>query len=111
MKILNSKFIGHAYQKIQIGAGWVNMALQFMGFMTFVKVWQGTIEFYNLPFVPILIITPFIVIGSEYLIGHYQITTKVQSEMNSLLNLQSNPEVLAILQKVDTILRNQEKEQ
>lgn len=108
MQVLNSKFIGRAYQKIQIGAGWVSMGLQFIGFLTFVKVWQTTIEFYGLPFAPILVITPAVLIVVEFLIGHFHIKSKVQSEMNSMLNLEANPEVILMLEKMDLIIKNQE---
>ena len=111
MKIIDSKLIGHTYQKIQIGSSWVSMGLQFVGFLTFVKVWQSTIEFYHLPFFPILIGSPIIAIIAEFLIGHIQIKSKVMSEMNSMMNLEGNPEakesietVRRIDKKVDEII-------
>jgi len=103
MKVLNSKFIGHAYQKIQIGSSWVNMGLQFIGFLTFVKVWQSTIEFYHLPFDVILIGIPIVIFGLEFLIGHIQIKSKVMSEMNSLMNMEGNPEARESIETVRKI--------
>ena len=86
------------------------MLLQFIGFLTFVKVWQTTLEFYHLPFEPILIGTPVAIFIAEFIIGHFQIKSKVQAEMNSMLNLEANPELLLLLEKLDTIIKNQSEQ-
>jgi hypothetical protein len=109
MQVLNSKFLGQTYYKFTLGWGIISIPVSLIGYLTFVKVWQPTFEFYHIPFLLVLTAFPILLLAVGFGIGHYMIKHRVQAEINSLINLQANPEVRMILEKVDIIIRNQEK--
>ena len=87
------------------------MPLNLVGYLTFVKVWQATFDFYHIPFVLVLLGTPLCLILAGFAIGHMMVKHRIQAEINSLINLQANPELLQIFEKLDTIIEklNEEK--
>jgi hypothetical protein len=84
--------IGRFYYKFQIGFSPMSYALSLIGFLTFAKVWQGTFEYYGIPFAVVVVGMPVCVLATAALIGHYMITKNIQSAMTSLINTEGNPE-------------------
>ena len=107
--MFTSRFLGQTYYKFMLGWGIISLPLSLVGYLTFVKVWQTTFDFYHIPFVLVLIGTPLCLIIVGFVIGHMMIKHRVQAEINSLVNLQANPELLQIFEKLDTIIEKLDK--
>jgi hypothetical protein len=108
MRILNSKFLGQTYYKFTLGWGIISIPVSLIGYLTFVKVWQATFEFYRIPFILVLTVFPILLIAVGFSIGHMMIRHQVQAEINSLINRQANRELCMVLEKLDIIIKNQE---
>jgi hypothetical protein len=103
MKIINGKFLGQTYYKFTIGWAIINLPLSLLGWGTFAKVWQPTFNYYHIPFYLVLIGFPIIMAIFGLIIGDLMIKKKVQSEINSLLNQQGNPEFLEVCNDIKAI--------
>ncbi|MGA2105018.1 hypothetical protein [Methanoregula sp.] len=103
MKIFNSAFLGRTYYKFTLGWQIINLPLAFIGYLTFAKVWQPTIEYYNIPFLPVLIGFPILLALIGFVIGDLMIKKKVQAEINSLVNREANPQFFELCADVKDI--------
>lgn len=109
MKILNSKFLGQAYYKFTLGWSVISIPISLIGYLTFVKVWQTTFDYYHIPFILVLIGFPLLLLVVGFATGNFMIKHRIQAEVNSLINLQANPEVILFLENFKA-LREDSKE-
>lgn len=98
-----SEYIGRAYMKFQVGYTPMTYALSIIGFLTFAKVWQSTIESYGIPFAIIIALFPIILFIGAFSIGHGIIVYKIQEAMQSLGNTEANKEFAELCNDVKEI--------
>jgi hypothetical protein len=103
MRVINSRFLGRFYYKFQVGFAPMSYLLSFIGFLTFVKVWQSTFDYYGVPFVIALVIFPISILCIAAGLGHVMVKKNIQGEMTSLVNTEANPEFVTLLQTIDRL--------
>lgn len=98
-----SEHIGRAYVKFQTGYTPIAYTLSLIGFLTFAKVWQGTFEYYGIPFTIIVVLCPILILVVAFILGHSMIYFKVQEAMQSLGNQEANKEFSELCRDVKEI--------
>ena len=98
-----SEYIGRAYVKFQTGYTPITYTLSLISFLTFAKVWQGTFEYYGIPFVFVVVLCPVLILGVAFILGHCMIHFKVQEAMQSLGNTEANKEFAELCKDVKEI--------
>jgi hypothetical protein len=106
MKIFNSRFLGQTYYKFTIGWAIINLPLSLLGWGTFAKVWQPTLDYYGIPFYPVLFGFPLVMAVFGYFIGDTMIKKKVQAEIASLTNEEANPQFFRVCGQLDAIVEH-----
>jgi len=103
---INSGSIGRTYYKFTIGWQIINLPLSLLGWGTFAKVWQTTFEFYHIPFNLVLFGFPVLMAFMGFLIGDQMIKKKVQAEMQSLVNIEANPQFVRQCKQLNAITKH-----
>ena len=95
-----SRFLGENWFRFNIGWGVVVVVNGIVNYLTFAKVWQGTIEYYGIPFAVAIVALPVTILAGGWVVGYLIIKKNVLAAQNSLQNRQANPEFVALIEQV-----------